>query len=84
MTKYDQYLWKVESYLMDRYGVTEAWRMLDPLKWYIDTGRASVTFLNLLLDVKPYCIGKILAKGGSYDETIKRVRKRIGLPEITW
>lgn len=82
MTKFDQYLWRVESYLMRTYGVTETWRMLDPLAWYVNTGRASVTFLHNLYDTKPYCIGRILAKGGSYDEVIKRIRKRLGLPEI--
>ena len=84
MTKADEYICKVESYLMSRYGVDATYRMISPLSWYINTGRASVTFLHLLYDVKPYCIGRILAKGGSHDEVIKRIRKRLGLPEITW
>ena len=84
MTKSDEYIWRVESYLMKRYGVTEAQRMIDPLAWYINTGRASATFLHNMYDVQPYCIGKILAKGGSYDDTVKRIRKRLGLPEISW
>lgn len=84
MLKSDQYIWKVESYLMRKYGASEAYRLLDPLQWYINTGRASVTFLHLLYDVKPYCIGRILAKGGSHDEIIQRIRKRLGLPEITY
>jgi hypothetical protein len=84
MTKSDRYIWKVEEYLLRTHGVTETWRMLDPLQWYINTGRASVTFLHLLYDVKPYCIGKILAKGGSHDEVIRKIRKRIGLPEINF
>lgn len=83
MTKADEYIWKVESYLMSRYGVDAMHRMISPLTWYVNTGRASVTFLHLLYDVKPYCIGKILAKGGSHDDVIRKIRKRVGLPEVT-
>ena len=84
MTKSDEYIYKVAHYLMGKYGVDAAWRMIDPLQWYINTGRASATFLHNMYDVQPYCIGKILAKGGSYDDTVKRIRKRLGLPEISW
>lgn len=84
MTKADEYIWKVESYLMRKYGVDAMHRMISPLTWYVNTGRASVTFLHNMYDTKPYCIGRILAKGGSHDEVIKRIRKRLGLPEITW
>ena len=81
MTKSDRYLWRVESYLLGRHGVTDTWRILDPLQWYINTGIASVTFLQKLYDVKPYCIARILEKGGSVDETIKRIRKRVGIQD---
>lgn len=84
MNRYDKYIWEVEFYLRTRYGIDATDRMIDPLTWYIRTGRASATFLINLLAVKPYCIGKILAKGGSHDEVIQKIRKRIGLPAVTW
>lgn len=84
MTKSDEYIWKVESYLMKRYGVDAMHRMVDPLRWYVNTGRASATFLINMYGVQPYCIGKILAKGGSHDEVIKKIRKRLGFPEVTY
>ncbi len=74
----DRYIWKVEAYLMRKYGVDAAHRMMDPLTWYIGTARASVDFLYKLVDVKPYIIGRILAKGGSHEEVIKNIKARIG------
>lgn len=84
MLKSDEYILKVESYLLRKYGSNQVASMTAPLWWYVNTGRASVTFLNLLYGVKPYCIGKVLARGGSYDEAIQRVRERIGLPKIDY
>lgn len=78
MTKAEEYILKVESYLMRKYGVDAAQRLISPLTWYVYTARASATFLFMLYDVKPYCIGKILAKGGSHDEVICNIKKRIG------
>ena len=78
----DDYVWSVKRYLMGKYGCDAADRMVSPLAWYIRTGRASVTFLHKLTDTKPYVIGRILAKGGSDQEMIDRVRSRIDLPEM--
>ena len=82
MTKSDSYIFSVWHYLAGKHGTREADRLIDPLQWYINTGRASTGFLNCLYLVKPYCIGRILAKGGSHDEIVKRIRKRVGLPEM--
>ena len=51
----------------------QANRDLDPLTWYIYSGRASTEFLRLLLDTKPYLIARRLKKGGTYDEVLKRI-----------
>lgn len=75
---HDRYIWAVENYLMRKHGVDAAHRMLEPLTWYIWTCRASVDFLRKLTDTKPYIIGRILAKGGSTDEVINNIKKRIG------
>ena len=75
---HDRYIWKIESYLMRKHGVDEAHRLLEPLAWYIWTCRASVDFLHKLTQTKPYVIGRLLAKGGSTDEAIARIKARIG------
>ena len=84
MNRYDEYIWKVESYLRSRYGIDATDRMIDPLTWYVRTGRASATFLINLVQTRPFVIGRILAKGGSHDEVIQKIRKRIGLPAVNW
>lgn len=82
MNKYDAYIWAVEKYLMQKYGVDAMYRMIDPLTWYINTGRASATFLQMLVQEKPFVIGRILAKGGSHDDIVRKIRKKIGLPMV--
>ena len=82
MNRYDEYIYKIEKYLMERYGVDAMYRMIDPLAWYINTGRASATFLQMLVQEKPFVIGRILAKGGSHDDVMRNIRKKIGLPMV--
>ena len=77
-TVIDSALWKMECYLMDRYGITQAWRDMDPLKWYINSGRASYQFMGKMMEKKPYMIARKLHEGGSYDDAIKRVKDYIG------
>ena len=78
MTKAEFYLYDVLNYLMTHYGVDRAYQDIDPLQWYILTGRASVDFLNKLYQKKPYLIARRLHQGGSGDETIKRIKTFIG------
>ena len=78
-TKIETGLWHIEWYLMQRYGVDTAKRDMDPIKWYIYTGRASVDVTNRLLCAKPFMVGRLLHKGGSYDEIIRRVLSYIGI-----
>jgi len=70
----DDYIWKVQKNLMNKYGIDEAERDIDPLKWYIHTGRASTEFINLLLGAKPFMIARKLHMGGSVDEAIDRIK----------
>lgn len=74
----DHKLWQVKHYLSLRYGYQTADRDVDPLQWYIVTGRASTNFLQLLIKAKPFMIARRLHEGGSYDEAIARVKKLIG------
>lgn len=73
MYKTDQALWKIEAYLMKRYGVDQARRDVDPLAWYIHTGRASAQAEKRIVAAKPFMIGRLLHKGGNYEEAIRRV-----------
>lgn len=79
----DNYLWKVTHYLSQRHGLTIAWSMLYPLEWYVRTGRASSRFLHMLLDTKPYVIGRILAnEDGSIEDIVNQICDRIGFDRI--
>ena len=74
-TLIDNQLWAVKKYLMPRVGVDQAAQDVAPLNWYIGTGRASVEFMRAFVQAKAYMIGRVLHKGGSYDEAIRRVKE---------
>lgn len=65
---------RVLAYMMPRYGVDASIREYDPLRWYIDTGRASGEFILAVCNTRPYIIGRMLHKGGSYQEAVERIR----------
>lgn len=74
MNFYERFFIKVESYAMRKYGVDQAYRDLDPLRWYVETGRASMEFIKKLCNCKPFMIARLLHEGGSIEEQINRVR----------
>lgn len=76
-TELETMLWHIEREIMNRHGVDAAARMIEPLKWYIDTGRASTAFLKALKEARPVLVARDLAKGGSTEDALKRVFKRI-------
>lgn len=76
-TSIDTCLWHIQREIMCRHGVDFADRAIDPLRWYINTGRASIPFLNALMQTRPVLVARDLAKGGSTEEVIARVCKRI-------
>jgi hypothetical protein len=76
-TKIDSMLYAIEAELMKRQGVDAAHRALAPLSWYINTGRASTAFLHALAAARPVLIARDLAKGGSYEDAVNRVCRRI-------
>ena len=76
-TKIDTMLWNIQRELMDRHGVSASESMIAPLVWYINTGRASAAFLTALYEARPVLIARDCAKGGSYDDVINRICKRI-------
>lgn len=82
MLRIDNALWAIEKYLMSKYGVDAARRDTDPIKWYIYTGRASAEVERKLINAKPYMVGRLLHRGGSYDEAIERVLTYIGAKNV--
>lgn len=77
-TTIDIFLWEVEYRIMSLCGATVAEREIAPLKWYINTGRASLSFLKKLIVAKPFMVARKLHAGGSDEEIIRRIRKYIG------
>lgn len=73
----ETYIWKTHRKLIPTYGIDESWRIISPLTWYIRTGRASCDFLRSLMTTKHYLIARDCAKGGSTDEVINRICKRL-------
>lgn len=72
-------LWHIERELMDRYGIDTAAREIAPLRWYIDTGRASTEFLYRLINKsKPFMVARKLHVGGTDEEIIKRIKSYLG------
>lgn len=70
----DIYLNKVLACLMKHYGVDQAYRDIDPLTWYINTGRASALFLRSLVSCKPFMIARKLHEGGSVQDAVDRIK----------
>lgn len=74
-TQIDNFLWEVQKWLMNHYSISQAQDDIAPLRWYIGTDRAPLDFIRAMLTKKPYLIAKNLHKGGSYDESIARLKK---------
>lgn len=82
----DQYLQAVNN---------AAWRILNKedrqwffgtepvysLNWYISSGRAPSSFIRKLLSIRPDVIARVLLKGGSDQEAVANIKKRIGYTE---
>ena len=79
MTRSTRMLFEVEAYLMRKYGITMMEHYITPLVWYLNTGRCPLALEKWLCTSKPYVIGRVLAQGGSYDETIARLWKKSGI-----
>lgn len=71
-------LWHIQREDMQRHGMTQSERDMQPLVWYINTGRASLDFLHKLMTTSPCMVARDLHKGGSDEEVINRVCRRIG------
>lgn len=72
------YVYDVKTSLERQYGSRAAEVEVDPLVFYINTGRASCEFLRRLLETKPFLVARRLHKGGSIVEAMQRVFCLIG------
>ncbi len=75
-TTVDNKLWDIRLYMMRKYGCDSANALFAPLEWYITTDRASLSFLRWLISAKTFVIARSLAKGGSYDDAINRLKAK--------
>lgn len=76
----DEYLWDVRKSMWKKLTMNETSVAIDPLKYYVETGRASVSFLHKLIQVKPYVMARYLIKiqDNSVDTIIELIKKKIG------
>lgn len=77
-TLIDNFLYAIYTYLSGQYGWRVAERDMYPLKWYINSGRATNDFLHKMVIKKPYMIGRKLHQGGSYEDAVNRVCSYVG------
>lgn len=80
-TSIETLLWHIQRELMVRHGCDAASREIAPLRWYVQTGRASVDFIKALARKSPCTVARRLHKGGSDAEVIQRVKDYIGYKE---
>ena len=85
MQKYfneSDYIYKVQKWVMFKHnkGISESLNIIYPLSWYLTTGRASVSFVKAMYEVKPYVMARLLVKGyntGSHDDVVKAIKKKV-------
>lgn len=77
----NNFIHKAVMYGAYRIGLDASYSVMDPLVWYIGTGRASYEFTARLAVKKPYRVFQVLhkASGGSYDDAIKAVKLYLGI-----
>lgn len=74
------YIHKAFMYGASHIGLEASAQVMEPLAWYIYTGRASHEFTARLAAKKPYRIFQVLHKaGGSYDDAIQAVKRYLGI-----
>lgn len=67
----DEYIFRVIMAGAKKHGLDNAARVVDPLLWYITTGRANYSFLAALAKCKPHLVYNVLYKAaGSHDSAL--------------
>jgi len=78
----NDYIYKVQKCVMFKHGkgISESLNIIYPLSWYVNTGRASASFIKAMYEVKPYVMARLLVKGydtGSHDDVVKAIKKKV-------
>lgn len=77
-TGIDNYLFDLKIYIAKREGdYNTASRMISPLTWYVNTGRASNDFLKALIKCPYFSIYTVLRHQDSYENTIKGIQRKL-------
>lgn len=79
-TAIDTCLYDIEAHIMRKHGTQAAAHDMQSLYWYVNTGRASVDFLGLLINAKPFIIARILHKSSTEAEAIENLKRYLGAP----
>lgn len=82
MISISEYIADLRLYIASKEDFNTADRMISPLVWYVNTGRACTDFLKALASTKFYSIYTILRKEKSTDETVKLLKKKLGVKEV--
>ncbi len=74
----ESYLYAVEDKIRASSApVRLGWDYIAPLRWYIASGRASRDFLLRLLAIRPAYIARILISGGSDQEVMEKIKRKV-------
>lgn len=87
MKKYENTYWGIDDYIyaVQQYMVTkgmfldDAIRETYALSWWISTGRAGAESISRLLQKQPFVIARVLMKGGSIQEQVDNIKRKIGV-----
>ena len=74
MTKAESILMRYHTMLMKKHGILGAERLMTPLSWYINTGRASADYINKLADADERKVIAILEQDGSVEDILGRLK----------
>lgn len=81
-TSISEYIADLRLYIATKTNFITADRMIVPLVYYINTGRACTDFLKKLASTNFYSIYTILRKEKSIDETIKLLKKKLKIDDL--
>lgn len=78
-TGIENYIADLKLYISGKEDSKTADRMISPLVYYINTGRASTDFIKNLLHMKFYSIYTVLRKQETDDRIIQLLKKKVGI-----
>ena len=84
-TNIDAFMWELTT-TMQRVctcSISTAESLVEPLDWYIKTGRASTLFLHKLIKSKPFMIARKISHGGSTEEVVQKIKDYVNSIEYS-